>query len=79
MPHSLMDNDTDGTRSDIEDNARATVIEFVGHTTLLSRVGNNIDIFTNLEGGHISGELDGAMVPEGLSKEMASTSTITKG
>lgn len=78
-PHPLMHNDAKGTGGDIKDDTGATVIEFMGHTTLLSRVSNNIDHVTNLVGGHVGGKLYGAMVSERLSEEMASTSAITKG
>ena len=79
IPHLLVDNDAKGTRGDVEDDTGAAVVEFVGHAALLGRVGNNVDKLANLVRGHVGRQLDGAMVPECLSEEMAGASTVTKG
>ena len=44
----LVDNDTDGMSSDIEDSTSLTVVELVRHTLVDGTVGNDINVVTHL-------------------------------
>lgn len=79
VTNGLVNNDTEGTLGDVEDDTSLTVVELVGHTLLDGTVGLDVNEITDLVGLHVGGELDHAMLAEVTGEEMASTGTVTKG
>lgn len=79
VTNGLVDNDTEGTLGDVEDDTSLAMVELVGHTLLDGTVGLDVNEVTDLVGLHVGGELDHAMLAEVTGEEMASTGTVTKG
>lgn len=75
----LVDDDTQSTRGNVEDDTSLSVIESVGHTLLASRVGLDIHIVTDLVSLHVGGQGDHTMLAKVASEQVASAGTLTKG
>ena len=71
----LVDTDTDGRLGYVENDTGTSVVVLVGHTLVDGRVGEDINVVTNLDGEHVLGEVGHAMLPELLGKHVARTRT----
>ena len=75
----LVDFHTNGTGGNTPDDAGSTVVELVGHTLLDGGVGNNINVVSNLEGGHVGLERGHTMLAEGAREEVSGVASVTVG
>ena len=76
--NTLVDDDTDGTASDVPDGTSLTVVELVGHTLVESTITLDINDITDLVDGLETGKSDLAGLTEVLGEEVAGTSAITE-
>mmetsp|Transcript_2408 Transcript_2408/g.3870 ORF Transcript_2408/g.3870 Transcript_2408/m.3870 type:complete len:205 (-) Transcript_2408:4-618(-) len=67
------------TLGDVEDNASSAMVELVGHTLVLGRVGENIDVITHLVVDHKGGELRHRRGTKALREHIASAGAVTIG
>jgi hypothetical protein len=74
----LVDTNTDGTLGDVENNSGSSVVSLVGHTLMNSRIGEDINVVTDLDGHQVLGQVDGSMLPEFLGKHVARTRSGTE-
>jgi hypothetical protein len=74
----LVDNDTNGTRSDVPDNAGTAVVELVGHALVDGTVTLDIDVVSDAEGRQIGAHVRKAMAPEGLGEQVTGLRTLTE-
>ena len=75
----LVDLHTDGSGGHTPDNTGSTVVELVGHALLDGGVGNNIDVVSNLVGGHVGLERRHTMLAEGAREEISGVASVTVG
>jgi len=76
---ALVDNDTDGVPGNIEDLAGLAVVELVGHTTLATAVGDNVNVISLLVDGEEVLQTNGTVLTVGLGKQISRASSQTKG
>ena len=69
----LVDTDTDGRLGNVEDNSSASMVTLVRHTLVNGRVGEDVDVVTNLHAHEVLREVDGSMLPMLLGKHVART------
>jgi len=74
----FVDDNTDGSGSDIENLSGLSMIEFVGHTTLMRGISDNIDEVTSSVAHQVFGEVGGTMLSEGLREQISSSVSVTK-
>jgi len=71
---ALVDNDTDGVPGNIEDLAGLAVVELVGHTTLATAVGDNVNVISLLVDGEEVLQTNGTVLTVGLGKQITNSS-----
>ena len=71
----LVDDDSDGTRVDVEDGSSAAVVVLVGHTLVDGSIDGNVDDVSDLVAGQRLGNVDSSVLLEALS-ELVSSSTL---
>ena len=64
---------THGRLGHIKYNSCAAVVVFVGHPLVDGRIGENVDVVTNLEGEEVLREVGHTMFPEFLREHVART------
>ena len=77
IPDLLINDDTDGTRVDIEDSASPSVVVFVRHSLMDGTIDDNINDITDLVGGESFGDVDGSVLFESFSKLMSSSASLS--
>merc|ERR1740120_272954 len=75
---ALVDNDTNGVLGHIEDAAGLAVVELVGHTTLATAVGDNVNVISLLVDGEEMLQTNGTVLTVGLGKQISRASSQTK-
>ena len=74
----LVDDNSDGVLSDIEDAAGLTVVELMRHALVDGTVGNNVNEVALTVGLHDLGKVHGAVVSEALAKEVSSSCSVSE-
>lgn len=69
----LVHTNTNGRLGNIENDTGASVVVLVGHTLVDGRVGEDINVVTDLHGEEVLGKVGHAMLPELLGKHVART------
>ena len=62
----LVNNNTDGSRVDVENSTGLTVVKVVGHTLVDGTVNNDINVVTDSVGGQDLRDTDGTVLSETL-------------
>ena len=73
--HVLVHTNTDGRLGHVENDTGTSVVVLVGHTLVDGRVGEDINVVTDLNGEHVLGKVGHAMLPELLGKHVARART----
>lgn len=73
----LVDDDTEGTGGNIEDDTGLSMVEAVGHSLLAGGIGLDVNIVTHLVGFHVGAQVNHAMLAEIAREHMASASTLS--
>jgi len=69
----LVHADSDGGLGDVEDDSGASVVSLVGHTLVDGRIGEDVDVVTDLHVHQVLAQVDGAVLPEFLGEHVART------
>ncbi len=69
----LVHTNTNGRLGNIENDTGTSVVVLVGHTLVDGRVGEDINVVTDLHGEEVLGKVGHAMLPELLGKHVART------
>ena len=75
---SLVDYDSDGSLSDVEDAACLAMVELVRHSQMLRRIGFDVNILSHFEVSEVFRNSDGSVVAERLLVEMSSPGIQTE-
>ena len=74
----LVDNDSDGVLSDIEDTTGLTVVELVRHALVDGAVGNNVNEVALSVSLHDLGEVNGTVVSETLAEQVSGSCSVSE-
>lgn len=79
MPDTLVDNDTKGTRSYVEDSASLSVVKLVWHAFLEGSISLDVYVVSPLVDPQVCGQVLHTMLPKVPRKEVPRSSPVTLG
>lgn len=76
--HGLVDTNSDGSLGEVENNSGPSVVVLVGHTLVDRRVGENVNVVTDLDVHQVLRQVGKSVLPELLGEHVARTRALSE-
>ena len=73
----FVDDNSDGTRIDVEDSSSSAVIKLIGHAFMDGAINNDVDDVTDFEGGQGFADVDRSYLSESFSEFVSCFSSLS--